>query len=92
MQPGKYKMKKIPNLLRPFLNTFNLFISFFIGAVYLSRYNFGSYLSVPYRYFVISPSRVLKTPAKVESDLLSSCSWLAWPASRTRKSLERVQQ
>ena len=30
MQPGKYKMKKNPNLLRPFLNTFNLFISFLL--------------------------------------------------------------
>ena len=38
MQPCKYKMKVIPGLLRPFINTFN----YFIGVVI--SYNFGSYL------------------------------------------------
>ena len=50
MQPGKYKMKKNPGLLRPFLNTFN----YFIGAVI--SYNFGAYLLVPFR--------VLNTPSR----------------------------
>ena len=63
MQPGKYKMKVIPGLLRPFINTR-------IRSIILSEWLYLITLApislVPFRHFVISPFRLLNTPLKIE--------------------------